>query len=471
MIEIDVAGLYSSQPTNTQSDQTMTISNTGDADLIWSIDELPAPATESTNSGQSITVDTNWGLVEIELQGGCIPPPDGDIPWVSTNPTAGTISPGTADDVTVTFDSTGISLGVLRANLCINNNSQSGNVQLPVVLELPPAPSIVLTKTVGTDPNTCATTDTINIPAGTGGTQVTYCYTIENTGNITLSLQNLFDDQLGVLLGPDEPSDVAPDASDFYTVSTLITQTTVNTATWEAANTSGLFNDPVGDTFGMGAVQLDITEFNATTEAGFLTLEMAFDGSISPPGTGSPNSIVGILEIDRDGSSLTGNPAFVNTFCPGQNDIGTEYFIDLNTYNPGPGTVQLYFVDEFNQVLVPVGSVNSSFTSSGFTIVTSLSLMEHYAPEEGIVNVAAVVGTTAEPTDCAPDGDTVTSRVDVAAGDSAAVVQNNPTDVNLSSLEGSSSAVWLPIWLILLTIVALLLPAVFLRFLMARSSR
>jgi hypothetical protein len=111
----------------------------------------------------------------------------------------------------VTFDSAGISLGVLRANLCINSNAPlSPTVQVPVILEVPPAPSLVLTKTVGLDPNVCATADNIIVPAGQGGTAVTYCYTVQNTGNITLTVQNLVDDQLGVLLGPDAPFEVAP---------------------------------------------------------------------------------------------------------------------------------------------------------------------------------------------------------------------------------------------------------------------
>ncbi len=58
--------------------------------------------------------------------------------------------------------------------------------------------SIELNKTVGTDPATCANTNSLTLPA-TGG-DVTYCYTVENTGSITLTNRALVDDQLGAIL-------------------------------------------------------------------------------------------------------------------------------------------------------------------------------------------------------------------------------------------------------------------------------
>ncbi len=464
MIEVDPEGLVSIQPTDTQVDQTLTISNTGDADLTWSIDEIPTPADDSLKAGQSILIETGWGEVEFLIDGFCNTATQGDIPWISSNPNAGTTSAGTADDVTVSFDSTSIDLGVLRANLCVTNNSISSTIPVPVILEVPPAPSLILTKTVGLDPNSCSATDTVNIPSGNGGTNVTYCYTVQNSGNITLSIHNLVDDQLGVLLGPDDLFDIAPGATDFYTVSTLITQTTVNTGTWTAANSSGIHNDPAGDTFGVGSVQLDITEFQATSDAGTLTLQMVFSGTISPPGSGNPDDVAGFIDIDRDGSSLTGIPGFTSTFCPMPPMMGIDYFIDISSYNPGPGTMDLVFIDEFNQIAILVGSVNAAFVPDGFTIDIPHSLMEVLGPEEGIVDVAAVVGTTLAPTDCAPDGDVLTSRVDVSGSDTATVTQDNPTGVALSGLEGTTTAVWLPVWLMLLSLAAMVVPAIWLRF-------
>jgi subtilisin-like proprotein convertase family protein len=103
----------------------------------------------------------------------------------------------------------------------------------------PPAPSLALTKTVGTDPNACATTDSITIDAGGGGTDVTYCYYMTNTGNVTFELHTVNDDQLGTILGPGFPATVGPGDSAFFTQTVLITQTTVNSATWSATDAAG----------------------------------------------------------------------------------------------------------------------------------------------------------------------------------------------------------------------------------------
>lgn len=96
----------------------------------------------------------------------------------------------------------------------------------------PPEPSISLTKTVGTNPSSCATTDAITV---TMGTDVTYCYQVDNTGAITLTLHDLVDSELGDIL-TDFPTTLTPGASAFITATTSVTTTVVNTATWTAYN-------------------------------------------------------------------------------------------------------------------------------------------------------------------------------------------------------------------------------------------
>ncbi len=93
-----------------------------------------------------------------------------------------------------------------------------------------PAPAIVLTKTVGTDPTACAVTDDITVPANT---DVTYCYTVENTGNTYFDIHDLDDSELGALL-TDFYYELSPGASVFVTETANIAVTTVNTATWNA---------------------------------------------------------------------------------------------------------------------------------------------------------------------------------------------------------------------------------------------
>ncbi len=93
--------------------------------------------------------------------------------------------------------------------------------------------SILLTKTVGTVPEECATTDSITVAAGT---TVTYCYEVENTGSQSFTTHTLVDDQLGTLL--DDFSLVLDPASSFsFTQAAQIMETTVNNATWTAVGT------------------------------------------------------------------------------------------------------------------------------------------------------------------------------------------------------------------------------------------
>jgi len=90
--------------------------------------------------------------------------------------------------------------------------------------------SIVLTKTVGLDPEACATSPVLTI---TNPTLVYYCYEVLNTGNLTLTVHDLVDTQLGTLLSA-HPYALAPGASVYITEAATIAAQTVNTATWTA---------------------------------------------------------------------------------------------------------------------------------------------------------------------------------------------------------------------------------------------
>ena len=96
-------------------------------------------------------------------------------------------------------------------------------------------PSIGLNKTVGLSSSTCANTNTLTL---TTTTTVYYCYTVENTGEITLTRHDLTDTELGTILN-DFPFTLIPGASAFITQSATISQTTVNVAVWTAFNPGG----------------------------------------------------------------------------------------------------------------------------------------------------------------------------------------------------------------------------------------
>jgi hypothetical protein len=93
-------------------------------------------------------------------------------------------------------------------------------------------PDIRLDKTVGLDPGDCATTEAITV---TAGTLVTYCYEVTNTGPVTLTRHTVTDSELGVLLSS-FPFVLTPGQNAFFTESTVISSTTINTASWTAFN-------------------------------------------------------------------------------------------------------------------------------------------------------------------------------------------------------------------------------------------
>ena len=104
-----------------------------------------------------------------------------------------------------------------------------------VSLSCGPVPTdalIQLNKTVGIDSGVCAAADEITVGEGT---TVTYCYEVTNTGGVTLTMHDLVDSELGLILD-DFSFSLVPFASAFVTQSATITQTTVNTATWTATD-------------------------------------------------------------------------------------------------------------------------------------------------------------------------------------------------------------------------------------------
>jgi uncharacterized repeat protein (TIGR01451 family) len=91
------------------------------------------------------------------------------------------------------------------------------------------APAIALTKTVGTA-NSCGTSNALVVGPGTA---VQYCYTVRNTGNVSLTTHALTDTQLGSLIGS-LVFTLTPGASTVVTAPATIATTTVNTASWFA---------------------------------------------------------------------------------------------------------------------------------------------------------------------------------------------------------------------------------------------
>lgn len=105
------------------------------------------------------------------------------------------------------------------------------NVSLNVCGEQPQIVTIAVTKTVGLDANTCATTTSISAPYNSF---VTYCYVVWNTGNVTLTNHTVVDDQLGVLLN-NLVNPIGPGDGAYFTATTQIGAGVTNIVTWTAS--------------------------------------------------------------------------------------------------------------------------------------------------------------------------------------------------------------------------------------------
>lgn len=119
------------------------------------------------------------------------------------------------------------------ASLLLLGIAQVMTSRVGVSAQAPQQASIDFDLTVGTDPNVCATTNSLTLPVG-GGT-VTYCYYVTNTGSVSLTRHDLHDDRLGAILSA-FPFALTPGASVFLTQTESITLSVTNSATWTAYN-------------------------------------------------------------------------------------------------------------------------------------------------------------------------------------------------------------------------------------------
>lgn len=101
-------------------------------------------------------------------------------------------------------------------------------------------PSISIVKTVGTEPGVCSGTSEITVSPGT---TVYYCYTVTNTGNVTLNLHDLADDSLGTIFSGLNyaltPGSSVNTVAAGLSIPSVINTTTTNTATWTAFSAAG----------------------------------------------------------------------------------------------------------------------------------------------------------------------------------------------------------------------------------------
>lgn len=227
----DPEAVYTLDPTNQEATLWTTYaSGAANVDLGGLAVDPNSGTLYATNDDDSLR-----GLVEVDMDGNLTlvaPYPDGqtDIDGLAISDSGQAYLVPDEPGLIYVYDFATMTYTTPISNPWTTSETFSAATWLPEsALE---GPAISLEKTVGTDPNVCATTNSLNIEAET---DVTYCYEVTNTGTVTLTIHDLDDSELGNLL-TDFPYSLAPGASAFLTQTATISSTTVNTATWTAAN-------------------------------------------------------------------------------------------------------------------------------------------------------------------------------------------------------------------------------------------
>lgn len=175
-----------------------------------------------------------------------------------------------------------------------------------------------------------------------------------------------------------------------------------------------LVTDPVGDTFGSGAVQPDITSVEAQNGGNALTFTISFALAIAAPSQNRPESVTGYLDIDVDRQASTGATSFTELFSPGPAlALGAEVAVDLFSEADHAGKCDVLDA----QTGSVISTIPISYGLKNLTFSVPLALL---SGSSGAVNYAVIVGTLDEATDRIPNGSTPLSTVPEPQGGSLA---------------------------------------------------
>ena len=238
--------------------------------------------------------------------------------------------------------------------------------------------SVLLNKTVSDD-GLCGSGDSIVVQPGT---LVTYCYEMLNNSPITLTDHTLIDNQLGLFLNSDATI-LAPASSFVFSTSAVVTQTTLNSATWTAI-----------DSFSNNSVAND----NATVTA--LTPQVSLAKTISVlPTVCQTNDTVSVsagtqvnycFEITNTGPVTVASHTLVDTH------LGTLLTDSSLTLGPGQSFV-------FSQTAV----INSSVVNTATVTSSEPFGNQAMATDSARVNLVTVTliltkTVSVDPAQCSP---------------------------------------------------------------------
>jgi hypothetical protein len=155
--------------------------------------------------------------------------------------------------------------------------------------------------------------------------------------------------------------------------------------------------DPAGDGFATPAAEHstppDLVQVRAWVEAGQLQIKMWYTDFPESGVRGGEDALVGYVDLDTDQNPRTGTMPFTDRLRPGPGStgLGAEFSVSLFTTSD-----RFDVLDAAGNL---VGTVRSRFAGNTVRMWIPLSLIG----DDGLVNLAVVVGTRLGPTDIAPD--------------------------------------------------------------------
>ena len=171
--------------------------------------------------------DVTWTL----FQSDCASPVD--IPWLHAAATNGKIPPDQSHILTLDIDTTNLTVGTYKDKLCLTSSHASVNSEtiISVTLVAEADFTINFAATVGTEPNVCATTNTIAVPTGT---QLTYCYVVQNMSNVAYNNHQLQETTAGHVFTKNLT--LPPEESIIISDTITIDSSQTFTFTWTVSN-------------------------------------------------------------------------------------------------------------------------------------------------------------------------------------------------------------------------------------------
>jgi hypothetical protein len=162
------------------------------------------------------------------------------------------------------------------------------------------------------------------------------------------------------------------------------------------AGEPGPIFDPFGDaidTFDEGSPLLDIDMLDVRFDATDLHVTMTFYTPIAPASAELPESIVGVVELDTDQNSATGQSPFQHDFAPpfADLDFGTEFICELFSEIAHPGYIDILNTSNFD--LVATVPIHYTETSLQFSVPL------HAIDDNGRLDFTSIIGTEFQPTD------------------------------------------------------------------------